>query len=177
MRSTIGVFVVWFVACFVVQGAGDSAPTKDRVGFPKDYAEQCTVLRAIYQAEKKQIVTVYGNNQAASISERSQLPYPYGSVIVMEKASAVTDADGNAILDSKSRVQKRAVSGLHVMGRERGFGTEYGENRTGEWEYVEYRSDGSYITSPAKSFVCAECHRKSGAARNWVYNGRFANGL
>ena len=151
-----------------------SAPTQDRVGLPKDYAEEYTVLRAIYKAEKKQIVTVYGNGRAASVTERSQLPYPYGSIIVMEKANAVADADGNAILNSEGTLRKGDVIGLHVMRREPDFGVEYGKLRTGEWEYVEYHSDGSYITAPAKSFVCAECHQKAGDARDWVFHGRFS---
>ena len=152
----------------------ETASAEDHVGFPQDYAEKYDVLRAVYKPESKQIVTVYGNRQAASIVEQSQLPYPYGSVIVMEKANAEIDADGNAVMDSEGRLRKRDVLGLHVMRREPGFGEKYGENRTGEWEYVEYRPDTSYITPPAKSLVCAECHQKAGAVRDWVYHGRFS---
>ena len=56
---------------------------------------------------------------------------------------------------------KGKILGLHVMRREPGFGAAYGKNRTGEWEYVEYRSDKSYITAPQSSSVCAECHVKA----------------
>ena len=49
----------------------------------------------------------------------------------------------------------------------------YGKNRTGEWEYVEYRDDGSYITTSKRSFACAECHVKAGGKRDFVYRGRF----
>ena len=48
------------------------------------------------------------------------------------------------------------------MRREKGFGGAYGKNRTGDWEFVEYRPYGSTITPPRKSFVCAECHVKAG---------------
>ena len=63
--------------------------------------------------------------------------------------------------------------GLHVMRREQGFGESYGKNRTGEWEYVEYRADETYITPPQKSFACAECHVKAGRERDFVYRGRL----
>ena len=63
--------------------------------------------------------------------------------------------------------------GLHVMRREQGFGEAYGKNRTGEWEYVEYRADETYITPPQKSFACAECHVKAGRERDFVYRGGF----
>lgn len=59
------------------------------------------------------------------------------------------------------------------MRREKDFGAAYGENRTAEWEYVEYRADGSHLTPPQKSAACAECHVKAGAQRDFVYRGRL----
>jgi len=69
------------------------------------------------------------------------------------------------------------VTGLHVMRREKGFGEAYGKNRAGEWEYVEYRPDGSYQTPPQKSGSCAECHVKAGQQRDFVYRGRLPEKL
>jgi hypothetical protein len=66
------------------------------------------------------------------------------------------------------------VLGMHVMRREKDFGQAYGSKRSGEWEYVEYRADGSYITPPQKSASCAECHIKAGPEKDFVYNARFA---
>lgn len=196
MRFTLFAFIVVLAISTISRGADETvsteltpvksvakesaplgpAPTKDRVGFPKGYAEDYVVLRAIYKPKWNEILTVYGNRQAATISKLSELPYPYGSIIVMEKAKAVTDADGNAILDSKSGLRKAKVIGIDVMKRQPGFGAEYGDNRTGEWEYVKYLSDGSYDTPPSKSAICAECHKKAGAKRDWVFHGRFFDG-
>jgi chitinase len=145
------------------------APDEDRVGFPKDYATRFEVLRRVERLEKKQVVTVYGDERAASVRRAADLPYPYGSVIVMETAEARTGEGG--------KTSKGEVVGLHVMRREKGFGEAYGKNRTGEWEYVEYRADGSYITPPRKSFACAECHVKAGADRDYVYRGRLPETL
>ena len=64
------------------------APTVDRVGFPKAYAEKLQVLRAVNKEKELKAVTVYGNGPAASVTNAAQLPYPYGSIIVMETASA-----------------------------------------------------------------------------------------
>jgi hypothetical protein len=69
--------------------------------------------------------------------------------------------------------RKDKALGLHVMGKERGFGEAYRQDRTGEWEYVEYRPDGTYITLPEKSQVCAHCHLKAGRDKDFVYGGRF----
>jgi Cytochrome P460 len=142
---------------------GGAAPSKDRVGFPVGYQQNYTVLRTFVKEKQQQMVTVYGNQLAASVKETRQLPYPFGSILVMETASFLNS-------DTKT---KGKVLGLHVMRREPGFGTAYGKNRTGEWEYVEYRADKSYITPPQNSAVCAECHVKAGSEHDFVYRGRF----
>ena len=95
----------------------------------------------------------------------------------METAGALKNEKGQPGLDDKGHLRKGEVVGLHVMRREKGFGEAYGKNRTGDWEYVEYRSDGSYITTSRKSFVCAECHVKAGSDRDFVYRGRLPEKL
>ena len=142
---------------------GNTAPIKDRVGFPQGYQQSYTVLRSFVKEKQQQVVTVYGNRLAASVKETRQLPYPFGSILVMETASFLNS-------DKKT---KGKVLGLHVMRREPGFGAAYGKNRTGEWEYVEYRADQSYITPPRSSAACAECHVKAGSDHDFVYRGRF----
>ena len=143
----------------------DPAPALDRVGFPTDYAKTFTLLRR--RSDAKEQVTVYGNAPAASIKELAALPYPNGSILVMETMRLKAGADGKPVED--------AITGLHVMRREVGFGADYGANRAGEWEFVEYRPDGSYITPPPKSASCSACHLKdAGPARDFVFKARFA---
>ena len=146
----------------------------DRVGFPKDYAQTFEVLRVVNKPKEKKVITVYGNKQAASITNSAQLPYPYGSIIVMETAQALQDEPGRAGVNVKARPPKGSVTGLHVMRREAGFGKGYGRNQAGEWEFVEYKPDGSYLTAPDKSASCAECHVKAGMKTDFVYKGRLA---
>jgi hypothetical protein len=149
------------------------APAEDRVGFPKDYAKTYEVLRTIARDEGKKLVTVYGNTQTASVTNRTQLPYPYGSVLVMETASTVKDMHGKPVRDASGALLKDKVLGLHVMRRGKDFGAAYASKRSGEWEFVEYRADGSYLTPPENSASCAECHIKAGGEKDFVYNGRF----
>ena len=68
------------------------APSADRVGFPKAYAETFQVLRTVTKEKELKVVTVYGNGLAASVSNSTQLPYPYGSIIVMETVGVLTNA-------------------------------------------------------------------------------------
>ena len=168
-----------FSACVLALSAAAAetnspAPAEDRVGFPKDYAKTYEVLRTVNRDEGKKVVTVYGNARAASVTNRVQLPYPNGSVLVMETASTLKAADGKALTGSSGALQKDKVLGLHVMRRGKDFGAAYATKRSGEWEFVEYRADGSHITPPQKSAACAECHIKAGAEKDFVYKGRLA---
>jgi len=47
---------------------GNSAPTTDRVGFPDGYERSYTVLRSFVKEKQQQLVTVYGNKLAASVT-------------------------------------------------------------------------------------------------------------
>lgn len=146
------------------------APSTDRVGFPKEYATRFVVLRTFDRGER-QVVTVYGNAEAARVKGMTHLPFPDGSILVMETADAVRDSKGVRRKGPDGRVEKETVVGLHVMRRGPDFGVAYGTNRAGPWEFVEYRPDGSYLTPPAKSAACAECHVKAGRDRDYVYRG------
>ena len=176
MNRTI-VLVIGFLASSLLASETEKAPMLapkvDRVGFPKGYAEKFQVLRTIIKKDEQKVVTIYGNEPAASVTNTAQLPFPYGSVIVMETASASKDALGKPILDEKGDIHKGQITGLHVMRREKDFGEAYGDNRTAEWEYVEYRADGTYITPPERSASCAACHVKAGVKRDFVYRGRL----
>ena len=149
------------------------APASDRVGFPAGYRETFQEVRFFNRTNEQQVVTIYENARAASVKQISDLPYPYGSIVVMETASALRDAQGKPVSAADGRYAKDKVVGLHVARREKGFGEAYGTNRAGEWEYVEYQADQGYRTPPAKSFACAKCHVEAGAERDFVYRGRF----
>lgn len=148
-------------------------PSTDRVGFPRDYARRFELLRRVVRREDGRIITVYGNAAAAAVTDAQRLPYPYGSVLVMESTSLAKDSDGRLLLDARGEPRPDGVTGLHVMRREKGFGEAYATNRTGEWEYVEYRPDGSFLTPPEKSGTCAACHLKAGASKDFVYQARL----
>ena len=49
---------------------------------------QVGCLAESFRPEKQPVVTVFGNDQAASVRRTDDLPYPDGSVIVMETAGA-----------------------------------------------------------------------------------------
>jgi hypothetical protein len=107
------------------------------------------------------LLVVYANARAASVTDRASLPYPYGSVFVAEWRYAPGQPRAGELFR------------IDVMRRGAGYGAAYGEVRTGEWEYVRYRPDGSHLIPPGRSGWCAACHRNAGEARDFVFHGRF----
>lgn len=149
------------------------APPVDRVGFPDDYRTSFVPLFAFDRPDTRQIRVVYGNHTAASVAKGS--PYPYGSVLVMETYTARLDATNVPLRDGNGRYIRNLLAGIFVMRKERGYGVEYEQNRTGEWEYVAYRPDRTFLTPPRDSWSCANCHLMATAGRDWVFRGNLAH--
>lgn len=143
------------------------APLVDRVGFPENYRTEFVPLFAFDRPDIRQVRVVYGNHQATNSAPGSS--YLYGSTLVMETYRAATDAQGNAIKDANGRFIRDALTAIFVMRKERGYGVEYERNRTGEWEYVAFRPDRTYLTEPRGSFSCAQCHLQAKESRDWVF--------
>ncbi len=146
------------------------APTVDRIGFPADY-ETWQVLYVYDRPDNKQVRTIFANPAAFAVKDGEQWNYPYGSILVMQTWACLKDAATNCILDANGRFQKdpAATPTVFVMKKDKGFGVDYQQNRTGEWEYVAYRPDGTYQTTPQNSFSCAICHSDAQKANDWTF--------
>jgi hypothetical protein len=161
-------------AALVAHIASSDPPAIDRVGFPKDYQTSFTKLGVKIRDQAPEVLTAYGNEQAASVANRSALPFPEGSIIVMEFSYALRDANNQIQRDANGVVQKGAVEHVDVMRRGKNFGEVYGEQRSGEWEFAGYKLDGAYTTPPEKSVHCAACHRKAGTENDFVFRMKAA---
>jgi plastocyanin len=143
------------------------APSEDRVGFPTDYQENFKIVYIYDRQDNRQVRVICGNDIAASAKQGE--PFPYGSILVMETWRAKLDADGKVVKDSNDHFLRESLSGIFVMRKEKGFGEAYQDLRTGEWEYVAFRPDGSYSSPPQNTANCAACHLGSNEAKDWVF--------
>jgi hypothetical protein len=180
------IVVTLFVALLVLPTSmghtqqSDGAPQIDRVGFPEGYDTLYTPFFVFDRPDNRQIRAVFANKAASTVKPGQ--PFPYGSVLVMETWRARSDSTGAIVRDASGRFVRDTLNALFVMRKERGFGEAYGRNRTGEWEYVAYRPDRTYNTTPQNSAPCANCHLQAGAGRDWVFRsnlffGRGSGGL
>src|SRR5919112_409920 len=83
-----------------LQSQNPSAPSVDRVGFPKDYTTSMRVLYVYDRPDNKQVRTIYANDPVFTVSTANQNDYPYGSILVMETWASLKDSQTNPILDS-----------------------------------------------------------------------------
>lgn len=155
------------------QAVGQNDAVVDRVGFPVGYQNDYTVIRTVNKTQPMKFATIYANHAAASIKETGQLPYPAGSILVMEWAEPLKGADGALLTGANGLWRKGAVVRVDVMRHEPGYGEFYGEQRSGEWEFASYRPDGSPFQPPVQGVSCAKCHQQAGTARDFVFQGRF----
>ena len=129
---------------------------EDSVGHPAGY-KTFEQVRSMDRAQEPTHGTVFLNPAAASVTKAGEA-YPFGSVVIMEWRKGGKDGE---------------IARLDVMRKERGYGTAYGADKNGDWEYASYSPDGKLITDAAAALACAKCHLKAGAAKDFVYIGRF----
>jgi ketosteroid isomerase-like protein len=161
-----------FASATAMPPAASPGAAADRVGFPRDYTTVFRLLGVGTGNSSPEIMTTYANRLAASVTREDQLPFPNGSIIAMEFATASRDGEGQMLRDSKGQPLKGEIVRVDVMRREAGFGEAYGEARAGEWEFASYRPDGTALITPDKATHCAACHRKVGAGKDFVHRLR-----
>src|ERR1700676_4255404 len=64
----------------------------------------------------------------------------------------------NSTLDANGRFVRGPLTTVFASRKEKGFGTEYGPIRGGEWKYVSYNPDWSFASAPANTRSCVLCH-------------------
>jgi hemoglobin len=146
------------------------APKINRVGFPENYRDRFKLIYVVDRTDNKQVRVICGNDIAAAVKPGES--FPYGSVFVMEIYRAKQDVNGNVLKDEKGYYIREALMAIFVQRKQKSFGADYREDRSGEWEYIGYRPDKTYLPdgAPAKTNACAACHLKqAGAANDYVF--------
>lgn len=72
---------------------------------------------------------------------------------------AQVDDKGEPVKDANGRFTKGNMIAIVVMEKRTGWGVEYPEEiRNGEWEYAQFKSDGTLNTAVDVK-KCFECHK------------------
>ena len=97
--NPIAIGALLLVSVTAVHAAPLFGPATDRVGRP-DYSKGFIELRKFYGADRQRVGTVYANSKAASVTSLGELPYPAGSIFVVEWRRALMDGAGTPLRDS-----------------------------------------------------------------------------
>jgi plastocyanin len=144
------------------------APQVDRVGFPEGYREAFKQFFVFDRIDAKSVQFVCANDIAASVKQGQ--PFPYGSILVFESWRPKEDASRNVILDANGHLIRERLNAIFIQRKEQGFGEAYGPLRNGEWEYVAFRPDKTYLIKPENTANCASCHEAGvGKDKDWVF--------
>lgn len=142
------------------------APTTDRVGFPEGY-QTAFKFGYLYDRKDARSVSYICMNDVAAQAKPGQ-PFPFGSVIVFESWRPKEDEKGTPVLDAAGHMIRSTLNAIFVMRKEQGFGVDYKQFQTGDWEYIAYRQDKSFQTAPQGTGSCAACHQASNRERDWT---------
>jgi hypothetical protein len=152
MKSLLVATLIWTLGMAVA-----AQQAADPVGHPAGY-QSFQQVRSFDRKQDPSHGTVFLNAPAATVTTAGQ-SYPYGSILIMEWRNGGRDGP---------------IARLDVMRKERGYGTAYGADKNGDWEYASYSPEGKLVTDAAASLACAKCHLKAGTSKDFVYVGRFA---
>jgi plastocyanin len=143
------------------------APTEDRIGYPAGYQDTYHLMYVFDRPDNVQVRVICGNDLAATAQQGE--PLPYGSILLMETWRAKRDESGAPVLDAEGHFIREALTGVFMMKKEQGFGEAYQEQRSGEWEYVAYRPEGSELTPPERTNACSACHQTAIEENDFVF--------
>jgi plastocyanin len=151
----------------LAQAPAPPGTSQDRVGFPAGYKNTFTKLTTIDRDDNGQIRMIWGNELARNTPWWT--PYPYGSVLVFESWTSKRDAQGALIYDENGRLVPDTLTNVFTQRKQQSFGSEYGPNRNGEWEFMNYLPDGTPAIATTASGACAVCHLQSGPQNDYVF--------
>jgi hypothetical protein len=123
----------------------------------KDHVRYATVDRP----DNKTVRDIYVSPESAQMVNPGE-PLPHGTVITMEVYRARVDEKGEPVKDAAGRFIKGDLTGIFVMEKQPGWGTDYSDDlRNGEWEYARFTAEGQRHPN-ADTTPCFQCHKPLG---------------
>jgi hypothetical protein len=150
--------------------ASSALAETDRVAYPSDYKTQHVSYATVDKSDPKRghsVRVIYANREALE-AVRAGAPLPSGTVLTMEVYKTKLDAQQAPVMDANGRFIKDALSGIFVMEKRIGWGTDYPPDlRNGEWDYARFLPSGTRHEKTDMT-PCLECH-KALAPQDFVF--------
>ena len=126
----------------------------EHVVYPEGYKANFTNYDTRNRVGKPQVAVMYANKAALSSANSSKLDE--GSIIVMEVYKAMIGEDGKPVVGAGGVYEKGKFAAVAVMEKRSNWDAAFNANdRTGDWGYAIYKTDGSVKKN---KLDCAGCH-------------------
>jgi len=157
MKPRIRLLVaVSFLAITLGAVPGSAGP--DKIKFPEGWKSH-VLYTTVDRYDNKQYRELYASTQAAVDAMKAGRPLPDGTVLTLIQYKAQVDAAGAPVKGPNGRFVKGDMTGVTVMEKRAGWGTEYPpEWRNGDWEYAAFSAAG-VLNDKANYKGCFECHK------------------
>lgn len=139
------------------------------IGLPADYTARLHNLGGTVSAEGRGLSAVYANDALVAAVRGGKLPYPDGSVVLMEFSEPRYDGEQQLLHDERGQPLKGAITRIDMMWRASGADSPAS---AGAWQFASFKADGTPILDAAGARECAACHLKAGAEKDFVYRLR-----
>lgn len=153
MKPKLLLFVALVLPALALVVPSTAGPEK--IVFP-EYTKH-VLYHNLDRPDVKQVRDIYINPEALKPARDGQ-PLAPGTVLTIVVFKAKLDAQGTPVKDDTGRFIKGELDHINVMEKRQGWGTEYPDDiRNGEWEYANFRADGSLVKRDYKP--CFGCHK------------------
>lgn len=131
----------------------------DRIAFPQGFEKVYALYGVIDRPDTKQVRYYYVDRASLKAAKYGQ-PMPDGTTLVLAFKKAKVDANGEPVLDKNGRmIPEGDVTRVAVQKKGNGWGADHNEKQqNGDWEYAEFKADGSRNTDIKSYDNCFGCH-------------------
>ena len=147
------------IAALTLTPAGMVRAGADRIAFPQGFEKSYTLYGVIDRPDRKQVRFFYVDRASLKAAKYGQ-PMPDGTTLVMAFKKATVDANGEPVLDKNGRmIPDGDFTSVAVQKKGKGWGADHTEKQqNGDWEYAEFKPDGSRNTEVKSFDACFGCH-------------------
>ena len=129
-----------------------------RMVFPGDFETGFTHYTTINFENRKQVRKYYANAVAVAAA-RDGVPFPAGSVFLVEVYAAKLDADGKPVVGDDGFYEIEKLNAYTGMEKQAGWGNDFPDLlRNGDWNYALFRADKA-ARQGVNQATCLACHK------------------
>jgi hypothetical protein len=159
MRKLTIAAATGLAALSLTLAAGTVHAGPDRIAFPEGFEKTYKLYGVIDRPDSK-VVRYFYVDPASLKAATYGKPLPDGTTLVMAFKKAKLGPDGEPVLDKNGHmIPDGDFTRVAVQKKGKGWGADHSEKQqNGDWEYAEFKPDGSRNADVKSYDSCFSCH-------------------